>query len=180
MGDRRIRYLPGEVRRSRALHGSREVAGGRIPSNGGVDVIGSAARQWLVGQTLTLDADVGIVGAGAAGGVRAFWLARRGVRVVVPQSGPRLYFARRSDCGRRYLKHQNPWETSPRDLDRHTGGGGTPYRLAERRVRGVGGSTLHWEGYAFRLHASDFQMRSLYGIADDWPISYSDLEGYYG
>ena len=26
------------------------------------------------------------------------------------------------------------------------------------------------------FHASDFRMRSLYGIADDWPISYADLE----
>jgi len=143
-------------------------------------VIGSAARQWPVGQTLTLDADVGIVGAGAAGGVLTFELARRGVRVVVLESGPRHEFVRRPDYVRRYLKHQNPWETSPRDLDRHTVGGGTPYRLEGRRVRGVGGSTLHWEGYTFRFHASDFRMRSLYGIADDWPISYSDLEGYYG
>src|SRR5262245_30844854 len=161
MGDRRIRDLPGEVRRSRALRGSREVAGGRSPSNGGMDVIGSAARQWLVGPTLTLDADVGIVGAGAAGGVLAFELARRGIRVVVLESGPRHEFARRPDYVRRSLKHQNPWETSPRDLDRHTVGGVTPYQLAGRRVRGVGGSTLHWEGYAFRLHASDFRMCSL-------------------
>ena len=49
-----------------------------------------------------------------------------------------------------------------------------------RRARGVGGSTLHWEGYTFRLHADDFRLRSLYGIADDWPISYPDLEPYYG
>src|SRR5437867_3820175 len=133
MGDRRIRYLPGQVRRSRALHRSREVTGGRILSNGGVDVIGSAARQWLVGQTLTLDADVGIVGAGAAGGVLAFELARRGVRVVVLESGPRHEFARRPDYVRRYLKHQNPWETSPRELDRQTIGGVTPYRLVGRR-----------------------------------------------
>ena len=96
------------------------------------------------------------------------------------ESGPRHEFARRPDYVRRYLKHQNPWETSPRELDRQTVGGVTPYRLAGQRVRGVGGSTLHWEGYAFRLHANDFRMRSLYGIADDWPISYSDLEGYYG
>src|SRR5262249_21056845 len=108
MGDRRIRYLPGEVRRSRALHGSREVAGSRSPSNGGVDVLGSAARQWPVGQTLTLDADVGIVGAGAAGGVLALELARRGVRVIVLESGPRHEFARRPDYVRRYLQHQNP------------------------------------------------------------------------
>jgi choline dehydrogenase-like flavoprotein len=127
-----------------------------------------------------MDAEVAIVGAGAAGGVLAVELARRGVRVVVLESGPRHEFARRPEYVRRYLRHQNPWETSPRDLDRQTVGGPLPYRLDGRRVRGVGGSTLHWEGYTLRLHASDFRMRSLYGVADDWPISYADLESYYG
>src|SRR5262249_40102709 len=55
-----------------------------------------------------------------------------------------------------------------------------PYRLAGNRARGVGGSTLHWEGYTLRFHPNDFRLRSLYGIADDWPISYQDLETYYG
>jgi choline dehydrogenase-like flavoprotein len=58
--------------------------------------------------------------------------------------------------------------------------GRAPYRLEGRRVRGVGGSTLHWEGYAVRLHASDLRLRSRYGIAEDWPLSYQDLERYYG
>ena len=44
-------------------------------------------------------------------------------------------------------------------------GGATAYRLEGRRARGIGGSTLHWEGYALRLHANDFRLRSLYGIA---------------
>src|SRR5262249_28216742 len=55
-----------------------------------------------------------------------------------------------------------------------------PYRLEGRRARGIGGSTLHWEGYALRFHANDFRVRSLYGIGEDWPISYADLETYYG
>ena len=36
-------------------------------------------------------------------------------------------------------------------------GGRLAYALDGRRVRGVGGSTLHWEGYALRLHADDFR-----------------------
>ena len=126
-----------------------------------------------------MDAEVCIVGAGAAGGILALELARRGVRVVVLESGPRHDFARRAEYVRRYLRHENPWRTPLPDLDRHTVGGPAPYRLDGKRVRGVGGSTLHWEGYALRLHASDFRLRSLYGIADDWPISYQDLEPYY-
>jgi choline dehydrogenase-like flavoprotein len=126
-----------------------------------------------------LDAEVCIVGAGAAGGILAFELARRGVRVVVLESGPRHDFRRRGEYVRRYLKRENPWRTPLQDLDRQTVGGTTPYLLEWRRARGVGGSTLHWEGYALRLHADDFRLRSLHGVADDWPISYQDLEPYY-
>ena len=127
-----------------------------------------------------VDADVCIVGAGAAGGVLALELARRGVRVIVLESGPRHDFARRWEYVRRYVRHQNPWRTPLRELDRHTVGGPQPYRLEGKRARGIGGSTLHWEGYALRFHASDFRLRSLHRIAEDWPLSYQDLEPYYG
>src|SRR2546427_948473 len=121
-----------------------------------------------------METEVCIVGAGAAGGILAWELARRGARVVILESGPRHDFRQRGEYVRRYLKHENPWRTPQQELDRHTVGGATPYHLEWRRARGVGGSTLHWEGYALRLHADDFRLRSLYGIADDWPISYQD------
>jgi choline dehydrogenase-like flavoprotein len=127
-----------------------------------------------------VDADVCIVGAGAAGGILALELAQRGVRVIVLESGPRHDFARRREYVRQHLRHQNPWRTPLRELDRHTVGGPRPYRLEGKRARGIGGSTLHWEGYALRFHASDFRLRSLHGIAEDWPLSYGDLEPYYG
>lgn len=126
-----------------------------------------------------MDAEVGIVGAGAAGGILALELARRGIDVVVLEAGPRHDFARRADAVRRYLRREDPWPTSLPGLDRHTVSGTMPYQLAGRRVRGVGGSTLYWEGYALRMHASDFRLRSTYGLADDWPVAYGDLEPYY-
>jgi len=126
-----------------------------------------------------VDADVVVVGAGAAGGVLALELARRGLRVTVLESGPRHDPAKRWDGVRRWLRHENPWERTPKTLDRYTVGGPQPYQLEGRRARGVGGSTLHWEGYALRLHASDFMLRSLHGVGDDWPIRYDDLEPYY-
>jgi choline dehydrogenase-like flavoprotein len=137
------------------------------------------ARRPLV-RPAALDAEVGIVGAGAAGGVLAFELARRGIRVVVLDSGPRHEFARRPEYVRRYLRRENPWQTSPRELDRHSLGGSAAHRLEGRRVRGIGGSTLHWEGYALRFHANDFRIRSLHGIGGDWPVSYAEIEPYYG
>ncbi len=126
-----------------------------------------------------VDAEVCIVGAGAAGGVMALELARRGVTVVVIESGPRHDFARRGEYVRRFLGRENPWRTPLPGLDRHTVSGSARYGLEGRRARGVGGSTLHWEGYALRLHADDLRLRSRYGIAADWPIAYEDLEPYY-
>jgi choline dehydrogenase-like flavoprotein len=47
------------------------------------------------------------------------------------------------------------------------------------RMRGVGGSTLHWEATralpSRRLRAPE----PGHGIADDWPLSYADLEPFY-
>ncbi len=43
----------------------------------------------------------------------------------------------------------------------------------------LGGTTNHWTGQSPRFLPNDFKMRSLYGIMDDWPISYDDLEPFY-
>jgi glucose dehydrogenase len=124
-------------------------------------------------------AEVAIIGAGAAGGILALELARRGVQVIVLESGPRHEFARRPEYVRRLLDGENPWATPLAGLDTYTTSGEVPYPLEGNRARGVGGSTLHWEGYTLRLGADDFRLRSVYGVADDWPISYDDLEPYY-
>ena len=44
---------------------------------------------------------------------------------------------------------------------------------------GVGGSTILWAAHTPRLHPSDFRVKTLDGVADDWPISYEDLEPWY-
>jgi choline dehydrogenase-like flavoprotein len=45
--------------------------------------------------------------------------------------------------------------------------------------RGVGGSMVHYAGYAPRFHPSDFATYSLDGVGADWPLSYQDLRPYY-
>jgi choline dehydrogenase-like flavoprotein len=42
-----------------------------------------------------------------------------------------------------------------------------------------GGGTNCWWGLAPRLHPSDFELRSRYGVGRDWPLRYDDLEPYY-
>jgi choline dehydrogenase-like flavoprotein len=126
-----------------------------------------------------MTADVCIIGAGAAGAVMSLELGRAGIKTIVLESGPRHDFARRGEYVRQYLQHRNPWRSRLERQDAFTIGGRVAYDLAGRRTRGVGGSTLHWEGYALRFHASDFALRSAHGIADDWPITYDDIEPYY-
>ena len=44
---------------------------------------------------------------------------------------------------------------------------------------GVGGGTILYAGHFPRMHPSDFRVRTLDGVADDWPIDYRTLEPYY-
>ncbi|HEX7114009.1 MAG TPA: GMC family oxidoreductase [Steroidobacter sp.] len=43
----------------------------------------------------------------------------------------------------------------------------------------LGGGTNCWYGQTPRFHPNDFRMRTLYGVAQDWPLSYEELEPYY-
>lgn len=44
---------------------------------------------------------------------------------------------------------------------------------------GLGGGTNCWYAQTPRFHPSDFRMRSNYGVAQDWPLDYDELEPYY-
>ncbi|MBT1695719.1 GMC family oxidoreductase [Fulvivirgaceae bacterium PWU4] len=44
---------------------------------------------------------------------------------------------------------------------------------------GFGGSSNCWYGCTPRFMPSDFKMKSLYGVARDWPITYEELDPYY-
>jgi choline dehydrogenase-like flavoprotein len=46
-------------------------------------------------------------------------------------------------------------------------------------MKGVGGSTLHWQGMVMRLHEADFERASRDGVGRDWPIDYGDLRPHY-
>lgn len=54
-----------------------------------------------------------------------------------------------------------------------------PQPFASDCVRGPGGTTLHWLGTTLRMLPNDFQMKTKYGVAVDWPIKYNDLRPYY-
>jgi len=58
--------------------------------------------------------------------------------------------------------------------------GGTVMGLSGSRVFTLGGTTIHWDGWSFRLKPEDFRLHSNTGQGIDWPISYDELEPYYG
>ena len=43
----------------------------------------------------------------------------------------------------------------------------------------VGGQALHWGGACNRFSEEDLRLKSMYGLADDWPIDWAELESYY-
>jgi choline dehydrogenase-like flavoprotein len=44
---------------------------------------------------------------------------------------------------------------------------------------GFGGGTNCWYAHAPRMHPSDFRTRTLYGVGEDWPFTYDEIEPYY-
>ncbi|MGY9057697.1 MAG: GMC family oxidoreductase N-terminal domain-containing protein, partial [Alphaproteobacteria bacterium] len=53
----------------------------------------------------------------------------------------------------------------------------SPIKVAN--FNGVGGGTILYAGHFPRFHPSDFRVKSLDGVADDWPIDYNQLAPYY-
>lgn len=122
--------------------------------------------------------DLCVIGSGIGGALVAYEAARAGRSVVVLETGRRFEEAdpERYDLARLEL-YPWAWEEEGRDafeLDTEL-----RVRVNASRIKAVGGTTLHWNAYTPRLQPGDFEMRSRHGIADDWPLSYAELEPYY-
>ncbi len=127
-------------------------------------------------------ADVLIIGAGAAGAAAAWSLASGGLDVVCLEQGdwiePTDYphssvdweLHRQTDFAKDPNVRQRP-EDYPLNND------DTP--IVPLMFNAVGGSTVHWSGHFPRFRPSDFRVKSLDDVADDWPLTYWDLEPYY-
>jgi choline dehydrogenase-like flavoprotein len=125
-------------------------------------------------------ADVCVVGAGPAGAIVAARLAEAGHDAVVLDAGPRFDLDERTDRLDAHLRPGlgDPWP-GDENRDAYTAAGSRHYPLNATRVKGVGGSTLHWQGMVMRLHERDFELHSRHGVGVDWPLDYADLRPHY-
>ena len=127
-------------------------------------------------------ADVLVIGSGASGAVVSRHLAERGFSVVCLEQG---HWVNASE----YPGNRPEWELEMsqrwhHDPNLRTRADDYPVEVTDAEVlpqmfSGVGGSTLHYGGHFPRLLPSDFRVRTLDDVGDDWPISYADLLPYY-
>lgn len=127
-------------------------------------------------------ADVLVIGAGASGSVAVKELAEAGFSVVCLEQGdwtPPSEFA--GDKPEWELLRQKTWHPNP-----NVRGGPSDYPVdtSESDVNplmysAVGGSTILYAAHWCRFAPSDFRVRSLDGVADDWPFTYDEMLPYY-
>lgn len=129
-----------------------------------------------------VNADALIIGAGPTGAVAAKRLAEAGMRVVVLEQGDWPDYERaRADHADFELTAGRHWSANP---NRRQAPADYPISdvdsdIAAVMYNAVGGSTILFAAHWQRNMPSDFRVRTLDGVADDWPLTYEDLEPYY-
>jgi choline dehydrogenase-like flavoprotein len=126
--------------------------------------------------------DVLVIGAGAGGSVASKHLAAAGFSVVCLEQGgwvnPSEFPGDKSEYEllARYDWSPNPnIRRRPEDYPVEA----SQSDLEPRMFNAVGGTTLLYAGHWVRQLPSDFRVRSLDGVAVDWPFTYEELEPYY-
>jgi choline dehydrogenase-like flavoprotein len=127
-------------------------------------------------------ADVLIVGAGPTGAVAAKRCAESGMRVVVLEQGDWPDYSKaRAGHSDYELTAGRDWSANP---NRRQAAADYPIDDSDSDIaavlyNAVGGSSVIFAAHWQRNMPSDFRVRSLDGVGDDWPLTYEDLQPYY-
>src|SRR4051794_26344099 len=126
--------------------------------------------------------DVLIIGAGASGAAVAWSLAETRMKILCLEQGdwikPTDFPSNSRDWeARRYADFDISPNRRARDTDYPVNDDNSPMKIAN--FNGVGGGTILFTAHYPRMHPSDFRVRALDGIADDWPIDYWTLEPFF-
>ncbi len=126
--------------------------------------------------------DILIIGSGASGAAAAWRLSEAGFDILCLEQGdwldPQHYPTASADWEFQGATSFN-FDPNVRRLDVDYPVNDTESAISPLMFNAVGGSTIHWTAHTPRFHPSDFRVRTLDGVADDWPLTYSDLEKYY-
>lgn len=151
---------------------------------------------------MSFDYDVVIVGAGVAGSLAACRIkaAKPQARVLLLEAGDNgLDAAQRTTFVEAYQVSPTknvptPYAALPNNAQAYapsSDGVGDPLLMNSYYVeagpdlfksgfqRMAGGSTWAWRGNCPRFLPADFQLKKLYNVGVDWPITYDQLEPYY-
>ena len=117
----------------------------------------------------TIETDVAVIGAGPCGAAAAWRLASRGVRVALIDQGGWPGADAGQDSANPNIRRR-PEDYPIDDTDCPT----------EPMIgNAVGGGSLYWSAHAPRFRPGDFRVFSEDGVAEDWPLTYADLDPWY-
>ena len=122
------------------------------------------------------ETDILIIGGGITSAMLAQRLAelRPGLQITVVEAGRSIFDVQnRGRYRERAIQYgEHPW---PDDyIEDQQADGIISMTMA------VGGLALHWGGACNRFSEEDLRLHSLYGLATDWPLTWTELEKYYG
>ncbi len=118
------------------------------------------------------DLDVLVIGTGAGGAPLLARLAAAGLKVAALEAGVRhppeeIATDEVAQAGLFWMDERLSAGQDPVPFGRNNSG------------RGVGGSTLHYTAYTPRAQPDDLKLRTEFGVGEDWPLEFAELEPYY-
>jgi glucose dehydrogenase len=121
------------------------------------------------------ESDVCIIGSGISAALLAQKLAEiaPGVSITIVEAGRKIFdFENRFKYRQRMIDYgENPW---PGDYIEDQNGQGII-----SRTMAVGGLAMHFGAVSQRFSQEDLRLKSIYGLASDWPLEWDELEKAY-